>query len=136
MLCVSSLSLSLSSLSSPAAVVFLGVGGLAISKSTCFLGARQAQPQAGYSIELASLDLSSRPEDFDAAKNIPILKALLDGHIFSRPIIQNPGDKEQLDIDEYELFSRQCDHDIRSFTAWQQKLSSARGAIKFREQDS
>ncbi len=78
----------------------------------------------------------SRPEDFDAAKNIPIFKALLDGHIFSGPIVQNPRDKEQLDIDEYELFSRQCDHDIRSFTAWQQKLSSARGAIKFRKQDS
>ena len=74
-------------------------------------------------------------QDFDPCKHIPSLKNLLDLHIFQAPMGNDAGKKEQLHIDEFTLFSRQCEFDIRAFQTWRKKVSAELGSRKFREQE-
>ena len=74
-------------------------------------------------------------KDFDPCKHIPSLKNLLDMHIFRAPIGNDEGKKEQLHIDEFQLWSRQCEFDVKAFQAWRKKIGIEVGSRKAREQE-
>ena len=77
-----------------------------------------------------------QPDNFDPAKHVETLKKLMDQHILEAPVSAvDPRDQAMLNVDEFQLFIKQCDYDINVYETWQRKCSTVRGARFFREQE-
>ena len=76
-------------------------------------------------------------EDFRAERDIQTLKLLCDDHIFTAPLGQGTlVGHEKLVIDEFNLLIKQLDYDKNAFHVWLQKISTAKGAQAWRQQDT